>query len=99
MQQVTLGKPESFERFPAEVKVEGREYYLIRHEGEYVLLSRKCPHSGYTVEVEGGELFCPLHGWTFDMESGQCLNVRSAALASYKVEVLDGLLVAELGER
>ncbi|PZD95824.1 Rieske (2Fe-2S) protein [Paenibacillus sambharensis] len=99
MQQVTLGKPESFERLPAEVTVEGREYYLTRHEGAYVLLSRRCPHAGYTVEVEGGELFCPLHGWTFDMESGQCLNVKSAALASYKVAVCDGVLVAELEER
>jgi len=45
--------------------------------GDYIC-QRTCPHRQADLmvfgEIEGDELVCTLHGWRFDLESGECLN-------------------------
>jgi len=94
MQQIELGAAAGYERFPAEVKIGRDHYYLTRCGDGYRLLSRVCPHAGYLVEEENEELYCFMHGWSFDKATGKCLNVPSAELASYDVEVRGDILVA-----
>ena len=42
------------------------------------------------------KLVCPLHMWTFDAASGQCLVVRGAYLDHYEVKEQAGQLVAHM---
>ena len=46
--------------------------------------SALCPHrqADLTVfgEIEGGELVCTLHGWRFDLETGDCLTADDRKL-------------------
>ncbi|MEC0229021.1 MULTISPECIES: Rieske (2Fe-2S) protein [Paenibacillus] len=94
MKEILLGTKDQFTTFPAEVHVQGRAYFLTEADGTYQLLSSVCPHSGYTIELENGELECPMHGWTFELHTGRCHNVPSARLASYDVIHKDSSLFA-----
>ena len=43
--------------------------------GSYVALSTVCPHQGGKVDrLSNGKLICPLHGSTFDPETGEALS-------------------------
>lgn len=98
MEEITLGSENAFTAFPAEVKLGSRLYFLLKKGDEYRLVSSICPHAGYTVEVEDGELVCPLHGWSFDIHTGACLNVPTKELAPYDVIVREGRLIALMPE-
>jgi UDP-MurNAc hydroxylase len=41
-------------------------------------IQRRCPHKGADLsrfgEVDGCTLTCTMHGWTWDLETGECLN-------------------------
>ncbi|WP_281888422.1 Rieske (2Fe-2S) protein [Paenibacillus sp. YYML68] len=96
MKEVVLGAVSEFVKLPAEVSLEHRPYYLMKGADGYRLMSRLCPHAGAWVEAEGGELYCPMHGWEFHTETGACLNVPTKSLACYSVDERDGILVALL---
>jgi UDP-MurNAc hydroxylase len=42
------------------------------------VMQRRCPHRNADLsvfgEIHGGELVCTLHGWRFDLDTGQCLT-------------------------
>ena len=48
------------------------------------IVQRACPHREADLsvfgEVEGTELVCTLHGWRFDLETGQCRNADDRPL-------------------
>ncbi len=48
------------------------------------IVQRRCPHRNADLsvfgEVEGCEMICTLHGWRWDLESGQCLTARDHPL-------------------
>ncbi|MDQ0874178.1 anthranilate 1,2-dioxygenase ferredoxin subunit [Paenibacillus sp. V4I3] len=94
MKEIIIGTIDQFTSFPSEVQVEDNLYFLTEVEGIYTLLSSVCPHAGYTVDLEDGELVCPLHGWTYEVHTGRCHNVPSARLHSYVVILRDGTLLA-----
>lgn len=51
--------------------------------GDYVV-ERTCPHRGADLsvfgEIEDGQLVCTLHGWRFDLETGECLTAADRRL-------------------
>lgn len=93
---IELGPQEQFTDFPAEVEIENKKYWVLKNDepDSYRLVSRKCPHAGGLVDVENGELVCPLHGWEFDAHTGACLNVPTKSLTAYTVAVQNGQLIA-----
>jgi nitrite reductase/ring-hydroxylating ferredoxin subunit len=57
------------------VHVGGRDYSLWNVDGEFYCLDDLCPHRGASLGagfLDGNEVVCPLHGWAFDVRSGQC---------------------------
>jgi UDP-MurNAc hydroxylase len=48
------------------------------------IVQRACPHREADLsvfgEIEGNELVCTLHGWRFDLETGQCRNADDRPL-------------------
>jgi nitrite reductase/ring-hydroxylating ferredoxin subunit len=96
MKEISLGMEQDYKKLPAEVEIGRLSYLLLKQEDMYRLVSRSCPHAGQMVEIEGDELVCPMHGWTFNPHTGACLNVPSKGLASYTVIVRDSQIIAQL---
>ncbi|MNI15233.1 Rieske [2Fe-2S] domain protein [compost metagenome] len=96
MQEYILGREQDFHKLPAEIEIGRLSYLLLSDQGTYRLVSRSCTHAGQMVEVEKDELVCPMHGWSFDLHTGACLNVPSKGLISYTVYEKNGELITQL---
>jgi nitrite reductase/ring-hydroxylating ferredoxin subunit len=76
---------------------EGKAFTCGKHrvavfniEGNYFAISDSCPHAGGPLSdgwLEGTEVTCPWHGWTFDVKP--CDEDPKDGLCRYKVH-LDG---------
>ena len=77
---------------------DGNELAVFNVDGEYYAIDNSCPHKGAPLSegtLCGHIVECGLHGWQFDVRSGECLTVRER-IKSYKVRLEDGLLKIEL---
>ena len=71
-------------------EVAGQEVALFLCQGKVVATNGQCPHAEgplHEGDVEGTVLTCPWHGWTFDLESGACLEDDSIVLERYPVRI------------
>jgi anthranilate 1,2-dioxygenase ferredoxin subunit len=93
---VIIGQVVAFTTFPHQVVIEGEAYFLTKCDEKYRLLSSICPHAGGQVVIHQAKLVCPLHMWTFESSTGECLIVREAKLAHYEVIEHDDHLIAIL---
>jgi len=75
------------------VRVGDREFALFIVDGEFCALDGRCPHrdgplgAGLT---ENGHVFCPLHGWEFDVRTGACIGNAERPVKTYPTRVRDG---------
>jgi len=73
------------------VEVDGSRIVLVRVGDAVHAFGGVCPHRGGWLgegKLSGIRLACPLHGWIFDIRSGQCLFPgRGASVPSYRVRV------------
>ncbi len=63
--------------------------------GEIRAFQGVCPHSNTPLneaEFDGTILTCPLHHWTWDLNSGAPVEPQESALAEYPVKVEDGVV-------
>jgi 3-phenylpropionate/trans-cinnamate dioxygenase ferredoxin subunit len=71
----------------------GREIRLYNIGGEFYAIENSCPHKGAPLS-EGilcdRVIECGLHGWQFDLRSGQCLTVPEK-IETYEAIVANGL--------
>ncbi|MBC8002152.1 MAG: Rieske 2Fe-2S domain-containing protein [Opitutaceae bacterium] len=75
------------------VHVQGREFALFCHEGEYFAMDDLCPHRGASLgsgQLEGGRVACPMHGWTFDVKTGACQNNPERPVKTHPTRVENG---------
>lgn len=59
--------------------------YLV--EGAWYALKDVCPHMGAALhqgQIAGGTIACPLHGWEFDLATGEGPN---CSVACYRVKI------------
>lgn len=78
------------------LQVDGKPVIISQPEaGEVVGFSAVCPHQFATVAVSGDQLRCPLHGSTFDIDTGKNLTGPAAGkpLPAFAVKVVDGEVV------
>ena len=71
------------------VQVDGREVAVFNVEGRFYAVSNRCPHRGGPLvrgHLEGTAVRCPLHGWLFDLKTGQCLNQPGVSVKTFRVE-------------
>lgn len=58
-------------------------------DGELVAFPGVCPHDDVSLVdygvLDGGELSCRVHGYTFDVRTGRCEHNPKLALRRYKV--------------
>jgi nitrite reductase/ring-hydroxylating ferredoxin subunit len=73
---------------------DGDELAVYNVNGEYYATENFCPHRGAPLSegaLCGHVVECGLHGWQFDVRSGECLTVDEK-LRTYEVLVEDGLV-------
>jgi 3-phenylpropionate/trans-cinnamate dioxygenase ferredoxin subunit len=72
------------------VVIEGTELALFRIQNQIYAVQNLCPHQQYSAlhqgVVNGVELTCPMHGWVFDISTGQA-KVGGGRLKRYSVKV------------
>ena len=77
---------------------DGSELAVYNVGGEYYATENLCPHQGAPLS-EGylceHVIECGLHGWQFDVRSGECLTVEER-IKTYRVRVEEGLVKVEI---
>lgn len=85
---------------------EGKRFYIndtdvaiFKVEGKIYAVSNVCPHQQasriYEGFVENNCVVCPLHGWTFSLETGK-LHSGSNGLDTYPVKIIEGKIYAKV---
>ncbi len=72
---------------------DGSELALFNVNGEFHAMENFCPHKGFPLadsRLYGNVVECDLHGWRFDVRSGECFTERNCAVDTYKVIVDNG---------
>lgn len=70
--------------------VEGKEIAVYNVDGQLCATDDTCVHKGGSLgsgQLEGTIVTCPLHGWQYDVTSGQCQTNPQAKIETYKVQV------------
>jgi len=83
---------------PAVVDVNGTKVAVFQSEGEYFAIQNTCPHQGGPLgagKVEDDCVYCPWHGWQFDLETGDHVQGDETA-ETYETRVEDGSIYLEL---
>ncbi|MDQ3255106.1 MAG: non-heme iron oxygenase ferredoxin subunit [Acidobacteriota bacterium] len=71
----------------------GRELALYNIGGQFSAIENFCPHRGAPLadgRLCGHIVECDLHGWRFDLRTGQCLTRAGEDIESYEVQIEDG---------
>jgi 3-phenylpropionate/trans-cinnamate dioxygenase ferredoxin component len=93
-QIITVGRAETFlpgHCAPVELP-DGVEVAVYNVNGEFYATGNFCPHKGAPLSESklcGHVIECGLHGWQFDVRSGECLTVPEP-VESYRVIIADG---------
>jgi nitrite reductase (NADH) small subunit len=77
----------------------GREVAVFRQAGQLFALDGRCPHQGGPLgegELVGRHVSCVWHGWSFDLETGRCVEEPDEAVESFAVRDADGHVVVDL---
>lgn len=104
-------KDEGWERICAEDDIPDNGIFTCTHKGHDLLLYRKgatvscmnnaCAHMGMPLdagELRDGTLKCSYHGFTYLLETGECLTVPEVQLTVHPVKVVDGQVSVRLGK-
>ena len=83
---------------PKRVIVEDTEVALFFIKGQFYAVQNECPHQHFSSMhegiVNGFEVTCPMHGWTFDLTTGQA-TVGGGRLKHYAVKVVGNDVLIE----
>ncbi len=82
----------------AEVVVENKKIAIFNVKGQCYAVNAVCPHRGGPLirgHLDGYKLRCPIHGWTFDIRTGDS-NGRPHNLDVFPVRCEGGRLLTEL---
>lgn len=83
----TVGRLEHGEPFVTEVA--GEQIVIFKTDNGYFALNNTCPHQGGPLgqgRVDENCVFCPWHGWEFDIESGEHIH-GDDSVQTYEVVV------------
>ncbi len=68
----------------------GKEVALFNVGGQFSAIDNVCPHQGGPLGegmLDGEEITCPWHGWTFNVKNGVCTFNPNASVPSFQVKV------------
>ena len=73
---------------------DGNELAVFNVDGEFYATENSCPHRGAPLTegaLCGHVIECWLHGWQFDVRSGECLTVPDT-IRTYRVTIEDQMI-------
>lgn len=77
----------------ATVKLKGgAEVALFNNGGKFHAIENFCPHKGARIadsKLDGNIVECDLHGWRFDIRTGECFKKKSCSIEAYEVLIED----------
>ena len=93
--KITVGKTEDVPPGRgATVKLkDGKQVALYNVGGNFHAIENFCPHKGYPLadsRLYGNIVECDLHGWRFDVRTGECFEKKGCSIESYEVVIEDG---------
>ena len=74
---------------------EGHQIVVFNVNGEYCAISNFCPHKGAALSegiLCGHVLECALHGWQFDVRTGEGITVPEEPISRYEVVIEEGII-------
>lgn len=74
---------------------DGAEVALFNVGGSLHAIENFCPHRGYPLadsRLYGNVVECDVHGFEFDVTTGECLTKSDCAIETYKVLIEDGII-------
>ena len=77
---------------------DGDDVAVFNVDGEFYATTNFCPHKGAPLadgSLCGHVIECGLHGWQFDVRTGECLTVRET-IKTYPLKIEDGVISVEL---
>ena len=77
---------------------DGNELAVYNVDGEFYATENFCPHRGARLTegaLCGHVVECGLHGWQFDVRSGECLTVPDR-IKTYRVTIEDQMIKVNL---
>ena len=72
---------------------------IFRNAEGLFAIDNYCPHRGAPLHdghVTDGYVTCPWHQWQFQLNDGVCRNIPNVKVATYPVEVRDGVIWVNL---
>ncbi len=92
---VTVGRADAIPQGrSATVKLQdGAEVAIFNAGGNLHAIENFCPHKGVPLadsRLYGNTVECDLHGWRFDVRTGECSTKKTCSIESYEVTVEDG---------
>jgi len=82
-----------------EVFVQGRSVAVALVGGQVYAMDGTCPHAGGPLaegRLEGTTLSCPMHGWSFDVVTGDCHVNPEDRIRILGVQVVDDVVCVEV---
>lgn len=70
--------------------IQGRQIALFCVHGQFYAVENSCPHRGGPLGegvLDGTVVTCPLHGWRFDVTTGECVGRPGRKIVSLPVRV------------
>ncbi len=103
-QKILIGKKQDFPEGEGKVvDINGVKYAVFNENGEIRVLDNTCPHEGGPLGegmLSEGKVTCPLHGWVFDVGSGQCEFFENVRVQAFKVSMGgDGSVFVEISDK
>jgi nitrite reductase (NADH) small subunit len=77
------------------IELDGRDVVVFQSEGEFYAIENDCPHQGGPLgegKVEGDSVYCPWHGFEFDLETGTHAQMESMCAETFEIIVTDGIV-------
>ena len=84
---------------PARESLFHEDFIVLNRSGYLNVLSARCSHLGCTIrEVSNGQLLCPCHGSTFDLEGNPLRGpaIRPLDRLPFMINKAEGLITVEL---
>jgi nitrite reductase (NADH) small subunit len=74
------------------VEIDGFHLALFLHAGQPRVLDDLCPHAGGSLAtgfIDNDNVVCPLHYWSFHVETGQMPDAPQCAIRTYPTRLLE----------
>jgi nitrite reductase/ring-hydroxylating ferredoxin subunit len=82
-----------------EVTLQGQVVAVFNVRGTFYALPGRCPHRGGPLGqgfVDGPQVSCPWHNWTFDVTTGENVASPDLKIACLEVKVESGQVLVKL---